>query len=130
MAQNKAKEFIVNEINLEMLEDTISRLNILADMIRDSYDMNYIGRALRELFKHCEREVEPINGHEEDFCFTMCYIAKPLDKRKKVLKYRYRLNTYTNDITCIDEFGNDWTMPLLNDALSVIREKTIAWSMQ
>ena len=130
MAQKKAKEFIVNELNFDMLDDTISRLNSLANMIRDSYDMNYIGIALRELFNHCERGAEPINGHEGEFCFTMCCLARPIDKRKKVREYRYRLNTYTNEITCIDECGNDWTMPLLNDTLSVIRDKAIEWSMQ
>lgn len=130
MAQKKATEFIVNELNLDMMEDTIGRLNRLANMIRDIYDMNYIGAALSELFRHCERGAEHINGHEGEFCFTMCCVAKPLDKRKKVREYRYRLNTYTNEITCIDESGNAWTMPLLNDTLSVIRDKAIEWAMQ
>lgn len=130
MAQKKAKEFIVNELNLDMMEDTIARLNRLANMIRDAYDMDYIGRALSELFRHCERGAENINGHDGEFCFTMCCVAKPLDRRKRVLSYRYRLNTYTNEITCIDERGNAWTMPLLNDTLSVIRDKAIEWTMQ
>lgn len=123
MAHKKSTEYIVTELNFAMMENTICNINRLANMLRATYDMDSIGRMLDELFRRTEGGAEDING--QDFCFTMCVMAKPIDKRKKVLLYRYRLNTYTNEITCIDDCGNEWTMPLLNDSLAVIRDKAI-----
>lgn len=125
MAQKKPTEYIVTELNFNIMEKTICNINRLANMLRDTYDMESIGRMLDELFRHTESGANSIEGHEGDFCFPMRVMATPIDKRKKVLLYRYRLNTYTNEITCIDDCGNEWTMPLLNDSLAVIRDKAI-----
>lgn len=129
MAQKKAKEFIATEMNLDMLDNIVSTLNIVADTIRDVYDMDAVGSALVHLFRHTERGLEHIPENNEDFAFTMVCKAIPLDGRRKTYEYKFRLNTYTNEVTCIDKDKHSWTMPLLTDALSVIREKAIEVAM-
>lgn len=129
MAQKKAKEFIATEMNLDMLDNIVSTLNIVADTIRDVYDMDAVGSALAHLFRHTERGLEHIPEKDDEFAFTMVCKAIPLDGRRKTYEYKFRLNTYTNEVTCIDKDKHSWTMPLLTDALSVIREKAIEVAM-
>lgn len=89
MAQNKAKDFIVHGLNLDIMEATIGRVNRLG--------------------------------------------TKPLgkrSKRKKVREHMYKLNSYTNEITFTDECGNEWTIPLLNDNLSLISDTAIELVLQ
>ena len=129
MAQKKSKEFIATEMNLDMLDNIVSTLNSVADTIRDVYDMDAVGSALAHLFRHTERGLEHIPEKNDEFAFTMCCRAIPLDGRRRSFVYRFRLNTYTNEVTCIDKDNNQWSMPLLTDALSVIREKAIEVAM-
>lgn len=129
MAQKKTKEFIATEMNLDMLDNIVSTLNIVADTIRDVYDMEAVGSALVHLFRHTERGLEHIPEKNDEFAFTMVCKAIPLDGRRKTYEYKFRLNTYTNEVTCIDKDNHSWTMPLLTDALSVIREKAIEVTM-
>lgn len=129
MAQKKSKEFIATEINLDMLDNIVSTLNSVADTIRDVYDMEAVGSALVHLFRHTERGLEHIPEKQDEFAFTMVCKAIPLDGRRKTYEYKFRLNTYTNEVTCIDKDNHSWTMPLLTDALSVIREKAIEVAM-
>ena len=130
MAQRKTKEFIANEMNLDMLDHTISIVNKVADAIRDNFDMEEVGNELVMLFRHTERGLERIPEQRDEFAFTMVCKAIPMDGRhRKIYEYRFRLNTYTNEVTCLDKDSNGWTMPLLNDALSVIREKAIQVAM-
>lgn len=126
MAQNKSKEYIAHGLNLDIMEAAIGRVNSLDNIMRDTYDMNSIGSVLSKLF--CHTESENINGHKGEFCFTMSCGSKPLGKRhkrKKVREYMYKLNTYTNEITCTDECGNELTIPLINDNLSLISDTAI-----
>jgi hypothetical protein len=129
MAQKKSKEFIATEMNLDMLDNIVSTLNSVADTIRDVYDMDVVGSALVQLFRHTERGLEHIPEKNDEFAFTMVCKAIPLDGRRKTYEYKFRLNTYTNEVTCIDNDNHSWTMPLLTDALSVIREKAIEVAM-
>lgn len=129
MAQKKSKEFIATEMNLDMLDNIVSTLNSVADTIRDVYDMEAVGSALVHLFRHTERGLEHIPEKQDEFAFTMVCKAIPLDGRRKTYEYKFRLNTYTNEVTCIDKDKHSWTMPLLTDALSVIREKAIEVAM-
>lgn len=129
MAQKKSKEFIATEMNLDMLDNIVSTLNSVADTIRDVYDMEAVGNALVQLFRHTERGLEHIPEKNDEFAFTMVCKAIPLDGRRKTYEYKFRLNTYTNEVTCIDKDNHSWTMPLLTDALSVIREKAIEVAM-
>ena len=129
MAQKKSKEFIATEMNLDMLDNIVSTLNSVADTIRDVYDMDAVGSALVHLFRHTERGLEHIPEKQDEFAFTMVCKAIPLDGRRKTYEYKFRLNTYTNEVTCIDKENHSWTMPLLTDALSVIREKAIEVAM-
>lgn len=129
MAQKKSKEFIATEMNLDMLDNIVSTLNSVADTIRDVYDMDAVGSALVHLFRHTERGLEHIPEKQDEFAFTMVCKAIPLDGRRKTYEYKFRLNTYTNEVTCIDKDNHSWTMPLLTDALSVIREKAIEVAM-
>lgn len=129
MAQKKSKEFIATEMNLDMLDNIVSTLNSIADTIRDVYDMEAVGSALVHLFRHTERGLEHIPEKNDEFAFTMVCKAIPLDGRRKTYEYKFRLNTYTNEVTCIDKDNHSWTMPLLTDALSVIREKAIEVAM-
>ncbi len=129
MAQKKAKEFIATEMNLDMLDNIVSTLNKVADVIRDEYDMDAVGSALVQLLRHTERGLEHIPESNDEFAFTMVCKAIPLDGRRKTYEYKFRLNTYTNEVTCIDKDNHSWTMPLLTDALSVIREKAIEVAM-
>lgn len=122
----KAKEFTANTINLDMLDTLVERVNSCADSIRDSYDMEEVGMELTKLYMKTERGLEHIDGKNDEFAFTMVCRAIPMDGRhRKQYEYRYRFNTMTNEVTCIDEHSLAWTMPLLTDALAVIREKTI-----
>lgn len=122
----KAKEFSANTINLDMLDNLVERVNSCADSIRDSYDMEQVGMELTKLFMKTERGLEHIDGQTDEFMFTMVCRAIPMDGRhRKQYEYKYRFNTMTNEVTCIDEQSLTWTMPLLTDALAVIREKTI-----
>lgn len=129
MAQKKSKEFIATEMNLDMLDNIVSTLNSVADTIRDVYDMEAVGSALVHLFRHTERGLEHIPEKQDEFAFTMVCKAIPLDGRRKTYEYKFRMNTYTNEVTCIDKDNHSWTMPLLTDALSVIREKAIEVAM-
>lgn len=129
MAQKKSKEFIATEMNIDMLDNIVSTLNSVADTIRDVYDMEAVGSALVHLFRHTERGLEHIPEKQDEFAFTMVCKAIPLDGRRKTYEYKFRLNTYTNEVTCIDKDNHSWTMPLLTDALSVIREKAIEVAM-
>lgn len=129
MAQKKSKEFIATEMNLDMLDNIVSTLNSVADTIRDVYDMEAVGSALVHLFRHTEKWLEHIPEKQDEFAFTMVCKAIPLDGRRKTYEYKFRLNTYTNEVTCIDKDNHSWTMPLLTDALSVIREKAIEVAM-
>lgn len=129
MAQKKSKEFIATEMNLDMLDNIVSTLNKVADTIRDVYDMDAVGSALGQLFRHTERGLEHIPEKNDEFAFTMVCKAIPLDGRRKTYEYKFRMNTYTNEVTCIDKDNHSWTMPLLTDALSVIREKAIEVAM-
>ena len=130
MAQKKSKEFIANDINLEMLDNIVSTLNKIANAIRDEDDMDAVGNALVQLYRHTERGLEHIPERNDEFAFTMVCKAIPMDGRhRKVYEYKFRVNTYTDDITCLDEKSLAWTMPMLTDALSVIREKTIQVAM-
>lgn len=129
MAQKKSKEFIATEMNLDMLDNIVSTLNSVADTIRDVYDMEAVGSALVHLFRHTEKGLEHIPEKQDEFAFTMVCKAIPLDGRRKTYEYKFRLNTYTNEVTCIDKDNHSWTMPLLTDALSVIREKAIEVAM-
>lgn len=129
MAQKKTKEFIATEMNLDMLDNIVSTLNSIADTIRDVYDMEAVGSALVHLFRHTERGLEHIPEKNDEFAFTMVCKAIPLDGRRKTYEYKFRMNTYTNEVTCIDKDNQSWTMPLLTDALSVIREKAIEVAM-
>ena len=129
MAQKKTKEFIATEMNLDMLDNIVSTLNSVADTIRDVYDMEAVGSALVHLFRHTERGLEHIPEKQDEFAFTMVCKAIPLDGRRKTYEYKFRLNTYTNEVTCIDKDNHSWNMPLLTDALSVIREKAIEVAM-
>lgn len=122
----KAKEFTANTINLDMLDNLVERLNTIADSIRDSYDMEEVGIELSKLYMKTERGLERIDGKNDEFMFTMVCRAIPMDGRhRKQYEYKYRFNTMTNEVTCIDEQNLAWSMPLLTDALAVIREKTI-----
>lgn len=122
----KAKEFTTNTINLDMLDTLVARVNSCADSIRDSDDMEEVGMELTKLYMKTERGLEHIDGKNDEFAFTMVCRAIPMDGRhRKQYEYRYRFNTMTNEVTCIDEHSLAWTMPLLTDALAVIREKTI-----
>jgi hypothetical protein len=91
--------------------------------------MDVVGSALVQLFRHTERGLEHIPEKNDEFAFTMVRKAIPLDGRRKTYEYKFRLNTYTNEVTCIDKDNHSWTMPLLTDALSVIREKAIEVAM-
>jgi len=129
MARKKAdKEFIATEMNLDMMDNVVGTLNAVADSLRDSFDMDSIGKELMGLFRHTEHGLERIPEHESEFAFTMCCKAIPLDGRRRSFEYRFRLNTYTNEITCIDKDNNQWAMPLLTDALAVIRDKAIEYA--
>lgn len=122
----KAKEFTANTLNLDMLDTLVARVNSCADSIRDSYDMEQVGIELSKLFLKTERGLERIDGHNDEFMFTMRCMAIPTDGRhRKQYEYRFRFNTMTNEVTCLDEKSLAWSLPLLNDALAVIREKTI-----
>jgi hypothetical protein len=122
----KAKEFTTNTINLDMLDTLVARVNSCADSIRDSYDMEEVGMELTKLYMKTERGLEHIDGKNDEFAFTMVCRAIPMDGRhRKQYEYKFRFNTMTNEVTCIDEQSLAWTMPLLTDALAVIREKTI-----
>lgn len=122
----KAKEFTANTINLDMLDDLVAKVNSCADSIRDSCDMEEVGIELSKLFLKTERGLERIDGHNDEFMFTMRCLALPMDGRhRKQYEYMFRFNTMTNEVTCIDEKSLAWSLPLLTDALSVIREKTI-----
>lgn len=128
MAQKKSKEFIATEMNLDMMDNVVGTLNAVADSLRESFDMESVGRALMGLFRHTERGLEHIPEKQDEFAFTMVCKAIPLDGRRRSFEYRFRLNTYTNEITCIDKDNNQWAMPLLTDALSVIRDKAIEYA--
>lgn len=122
----KAKEFTANTLNLDMLDNLVARVNSCADSIRDSYDMEQVGIELSKLFLTTERGFERIDGQNDEFMFTMRCVAIPMDGRhRKQYEYRFRFNTMTNEVTCIDEKSLAWTMPLLNDSLAVIRAKAI-----
>ena len=130
MAKRKAKEFIATDMNLNMLDIIVSKLNNVADIIRDEYDMDAVGRELFDLYNHTERGLEHIPEREDEFAFTIVCKAIPMDGRhRKVYVYRFRVNTFTDDITCLDEKNLAWTIPMLTDALSVIRDKTIQVAM-
>ena len=122
----KAKEFIANTINLDMLDNQVASVNSCADSIRDSYDMEEVGIELSKLFMKTERGLERIEGRNDEFMFTMRCMAITMDGRhRKPYECRFRFNTMTNEVTCIDEKNLAWSLPLLNDSLAVIREKTI-----
>lgn len=122
----KAKEFTANTLNLDMLDDLVARVNSCADSIRDSYDMEQVGIELSKFFLTTERGLEHIDGQKDEFMFTLRCVAIPMDRRhRKNYEYRFRFNTMTNEVTCIDEKSLAWSLPLLNDSLAVIREKTI-----
>lgn len=122
----RVKEFTTNTLNLDMLDTLVASVNSCADSIRDSYDMEEVGIELSKLFMKTERGLERIDGQNYEFMFTMRCRAIPMDGRhRKQYEYRFRFNTMTNEVTCIDEHSLGWTMPLLNDALAVIRQKAI-----
>lgn len=122
----KTKEFTANTINMDMLDDLVAKVNSCADSIRDSDDMEEVGITLTKLYMKTERGLERIEGRNDEFMFTMRCLALPMDGRhRKQYEYRFRFNTMTNEVTCIDEKNLAWSLPLLNDALAVIREKTI-----
>ena len=130
MAQKKAKEFIATEMNIDMFDNIVSTLNQIANAIRDEDDMEQVGKALCSLYRHTERGLEHIPERDDEFAFTMVCKAIPIDGRhRKVYEYRFRVNTFTDEITCFDEKSRSWSMPMLTDALSVIREKTIQVAM-
>lgn len=122
----RVNEFTTNTLNLDMLDTLVASVNSCADSIRDSYDMEEVGIELSKLFMKTERGLERIDGQNYEFMFTMRCRAIPMDGRhRKQYEYRFRFNTMTNEVTCIDEHSLGWTMPLLNDALAVIRQKAI-----
>lgn len=122
----KAKEFTANTLNLDMLDNLVARVNSCADSIRDSDDMEQVGIELSQLFLKTERGLERIDGQKDEFIFTMRCLAIPMDGRhRKPYEYRFRFNTMTNEVTCIDDKSLAWSLPLLNDSLAIIREKTI-----
>lgn len=125
MAQRKQKEFIANEANIDIMDKIVAKLNEVADTIRDMYDKNELFRELFSIHRMTARGFEPIPEHNRDFAFTMVFGVVQSKSRRKPLEYRVRVNTYTNDITCIDKDSNEFSMPLLTDALSVIKEKVI-----
>ena len=127
MARKKATEYIATELNLDMLDSIVGSLNNIANALRETYDIDEISLALLGLKHFAEHGFEKILDHEGHFKFTMVCKALPLPptRRRKVYAYRFMANTYTNDITCIDEHNNEWTMPLLTDSLEVIREKLL-----
>lgn len=127
MARKKTTEYIATEMNLDMLDGIVSSLNGLAERIRDEYDTDEICRALYGLNRLAINGFEKLLDHDGHFKFTMVCkaIPMPLTRRRKVYEYRFRANTFTNEITCIDEHNNEWAMPLLTDALEVIREKVL-----
>lgn len=127
MARKKATEYIATELNLDMLDSIVGSLNSIANVLRESYDKDEISLALRGLYRFAEHGFEKILDHDGHFKFTMVCKALPLlpTRRRKVYEYKFRANTYTNDITCIDEHNNEWAMPLLTDSLEVIREKIL-----
>jgi len=127
MARKKTTEYIATELNLDMLDSIVGSLNNIANSLRETYDTSEIYIALRGLHRFSEHGFEKILDHEGHFKFTMVCKALPLPptRRRKVYEYRFRANTYTNDITCIDEHNNEWAMPLLTDSLEVIREKIL-----
>ncbi len=124
MAQRKQKEFIANVANIDIMDNVVAKLNELADTIRDMYDQDNLCREIFSLHRMTARGFEPIPEHNGDFAFTMMFgvIANP---RRKPLEYMVRVNTYTNEITCIDKDRHEFSMPLLTDALAVIKEKVI-----
>ena len=125
----KAKEFTANTLNLDMLDNLVARVNSCADSIRDSDDMEQVGIELSQLFLKTERGLERIDGKKDEFMFTMRCLAIPMDGRhRKQYEYRFRFNTMTNEVTCIDEKSLAWSLPLLNDSLAVIRQKAIQFA--
>lgn len=129
MARRKMdKEFIATEMTLVMMDSVVGTLNAVAESLRGSFDMESVGRELISLFRHTEHGFEPIPEQEREFAFTMFCRAIPSNRRMRCFEYRFRLNTYTNEITCIDKDNSQWAMPLLTDALSVIRDKAIEYA--
>ena len=125
----KAKEFTANTLNLDMLDTLVARVNNVADSIRDSYDMEQVGMELSKFYLTTERGLEHIDGKNDEFMFTLRCMAVPMDGRhRKHYEYRFRFNTMTNEVTCIDEHSLAWSLPLLNDSLAVIREKTLQFA--
>lgn len=124
MAQRKQKEFILTDATLAIIDNVVEKLNGVADTIRDMYDQNALCREIYGLHRMTARGFEHIPEHNGDFAFTMMFgvITNP---RRKPTDYRVRVNTYTNEITCIDKDSNEFSMPLLTDALAVIKEKII-----
>lgn len=128
MGRRKPSEFILTEMNLDMIDSVVSTLNELSELLYDNDDMEIVGKALRALYIHTENGFEPLLSHEGEFVFTLGMKGVHKDCCKRVYEYRFRLNTYTNDITCIDKYKNEFTMPILTDALYIIRDKAIEYS--
>lgn len=119
------KEFIATEMNLDMLDNVVQQMNETAEIIRGSTDMGVAGKALVNLCRRFQNGFEPVPNHRGELAFTMHCKALPLIEGQRIYEYWFRFNTYTNEVTCIDEGKHEFVMPLLTDALAVIRDKAI-----
>lgn len=122
----KENEFIATEMNLDMLDNVVQQMNETADIIRGSTDIEMVGKALVRLCSRFQNGFEPVPNHRGELAFTMHCKALPLvEGQGRIYEYWFKFNTYTNEVTCIDEGKHEFTMPLLTDALAVIRDKAI-----
>lgn len=122
----KEKEFIATEMNLDMLDNVVQQMNETADIIRGSNDIELVGKTLVKLCRRFQNGFEPVPNHMGELAFTMHCKALPLfGNQGRIYEYWFRFNTYTNEVTCIDEGKHEFVMPLLTDALAVIRDKAI-----
>lgn len=122
----KENEFIATEMNLDMLDNVVQQMNETADIIRGSNDIEMVGKALARLCSRFQNGFEPVPNHRGELSFTMHIKALPLvEGQGRIYEYWFKFNTYTNEVTCVDEGKHEFTMPLLTDALAVIRDKAI-----
>jgi hypothetical protein len=126
MARKKATEYIATELNLDMLDNVVQQMNETADIIRGSADIELVGKALARLCSRFQNGFESVPNHRGELTFTMHCKALPLlEGQNRIYEYWFKFNTYTNEVTCIDEDKHEFTMPMLTDALAVIRDKAI-----
>lgn len=122
----KENEFIATEMNLDMLDNVVQQMNETADIIRGSNDIEMVGKALARLCSRFQNGFEHVPNHRGELSFTMHFKALPLvEGQGRIYEYWFKFNTYTNEVTCVDEGKHEFTMPLLTDALAVIRDKAI-----